>query len=70
MIREALTRAGLDGKQYGAHSLRAGGATDLFRAGVYYPTIKKFGRWNSDTALIYYRDQEQTTETVMKAFAI
>lgn len=70
MIREALTLAGLDGKQYGAHSLRAGGATDLFRAGVYYPTIKKFGRWKSDTALIYYRDQEQTTDTVMKAFAI
>ena len=70
MIRKALTRIGINGKPYGAHSLRAGGATDLFRAGVYYPTIKKFGRWKSDTALIYYRDQQQTTETVMQAFAL
>jgi site-specific recombinase XerD len=70
MIRKALIIIGLEGKKYGAHSLRAGGATDLFRAGVYYPIIKKFGRWKSDTALIYYRDQEHTTETVMKAFAI
>jgi integrase len=68
MIRKALIIIGLEGKKYGAHSLRAGGATDLFRAGVYYPLIKKFGRWKSDTALIYYRDQEAVTETVMTAF--
>ena len=69
MIRECLRTIGIDGNKFGAHSLRAGGATDLFRAGVYYPTIKKFGRWKSDSALLYFRDQEKTVETVMEAFA-
>jgi hypothetical protein len=64
-----LKSIGIDGNRFGAHSLRAGGATDLFRAGVYYPTIKKFGRWKSDSALLYFRDQEETVETVMEAFA-
>ena len=68
-IRDSLRIIGINGDQYGAHSLRAGGATDLFRAGVYYPIIKKFGRWKSDTALLYFRDQEQTIDTVMGAFA-
>ena len=69
MIRRSLKCIGMDGNRFGAHSLRAGGATDLFRAGVYYPTIKKFGRWKSDSALLYFRDQEKTVETVMEAFA-
>jgi hypothetical protein len=68
LIKDAAAKAGLDPKMFGAHSPRAGGATDLFRLGVYYPNIKKFGRWKSDTALIYYRDQEAVTETVMTAF--
>jgi len=68
LIKDAAAKAGLDPKIFGAHSPRAGGATDLFRLGVYYPNIKKFGRWKSDTALIYYRDQEAVTETVMTAF--
>jgi len=67
-IKDAADKAGLDPKIFGAHSPRAGGATDLFRLGVYYPNIKKFGRWKSDTALIYYRDQEAVVETVMKVF--
>jgi hypothetical protein len=68
LIKEAANQAGLQGSTFGAHSPRAGGATDLFRLGVYYPNIKKFGRWKSDTALIYYRDQEAVVDTVMKAF--
>ena len=68
-IRDSLNKIGINGDSYGAHSLRAGGATDLFRAGVYYPTIKKFGRWKTDAALLYYRDQEQTTDIVMEAFS-
>ena len=38
---------------YSGHSCRAGGATDLFAAGVQYYVVKKYGRWTLDTALIY-----------------
>ena len=68
LVKDAANQAGLNGSTFGAHSMRAGGATDLFRLGVYYPNIKKFGRWKSDTALIYYRDQEVVVDAVMKAF--
>jgi len=69
LIKVTTNQAGLQGSTFGAHSPRAGGASDLFRLGVYYPNIKKFGRWKSDTALIYYhRDQEAVVDTVMKAF--
>jgi hypothetical protein len=51
-IKRVVSLIGLDPKQYSGHSLRAGGATDLFVAKVPYPFIKKFGRWKSDAALI------------------
>ena len=56
MIKFSVERIGLSGGNFAGHSLRAGGATDLFAAGVPYPVIKKFGRWKSDAALLYYRD--------------
>ena len=68
-IRYAIKSIGLNPALFGAHSLRAGGATDLFRLGVYYPNIKRFGRWKSDSALLYYRDQEKVVKSVMEAFA-
>ena len=69
LIKAAVQGIGLDPSRYACHSLRAGGATDLFRCGVYYPTIKKFGRWKSDTALIYYRDDEGVSEAVSQGFS-
>ena len=68
-IRHALKSIELNSALYGAHSLRAGGATDLFRLGVYYPNLKRFVRWKSDSALLYYRDQEKVVKSVMEAFA-
>jgi integrase len=67
-IKGAISAIGRDSTRFGGHSLRAGGATDLFRARVPYPSIKKFGRWKSDTALIYYRDEDKISNEATKGF--
>jgi hypothetical protein len=67
-IKKMVSKIGLDPKLYSGHSLRAGGATDLFVAKVPYPIIKKAGRWKSDAALLYYRDEEDVAQVVSKAF--
>jgi integrase len=59
---------GLDSTKYSGHSLRAGGATDLFTMRVPYYIIKKMGRWVSDAALCYYRDDEDVIVSVTEAF--
>jgi hypothetical protein len=58
----------LDSSLYSGHSFRAGGATDLFTSRVPYNIIKKFGRWKSDAALKYYRDDMDVATTVSYAF--
>ena len=68
-IKQAVALIGLNPRGYGTHSLRAGGATDLFRAAVPYPIIKKFGRWKSDTALLYFRCDEFVALSACKGFA-
>jgi hypothetical protein len=67
-IKSAVVAIGRDPTRFGGHSLRAGGATDLFRAKVPYPSIKKFGRWKSDAALIYYRDEDKVSNEATKGF--
>lgn len=69
-IKKAVASVGLDPRKYSGHSLRAGGATDLFVARVPYYIIKKKGRWVSDAAMLYYRDEEDIQEAVSKAFAM
>ena len=56
-LANMLHRLGLDSSQYSVHSLRAGGATDLFNAGTPIAQIQHYGRWATLTALIYYRDR-------------
>lgn len=68
-IKKMVLRIGLDTRWYSNHSLRAGGATDLFVARVPYPIIKKMGRWKSDAALLYYRDEEDVRLAVAEAFS-
>jgi integrase len=43
-IKSTMCYLNIDPRGFGTHSLRAGGATDLFRAAVPYPIIKKYGR--------------------------
>lgn len=51
-----LTAIGEDSKRYSVHSLRAGGATELFLAGASLAMVQNYGRWTSLSALIYFRD--------------
>lgn len=67
-IVKQLTRLGFESEYYSGHSFRAGGATDLFVARVAYHTIKKQGRWKSDAALKYFRDELDIADTVAQAF--
>lgn len=67
-LKRHFAAAGLDPSQYSGHSLRAGGATDLFTAGTPYPVIKKAGRWKSDAALQYFRARDHVAEEVAAAF--
>lgn len=67
-LKRHFAAAGLDPLQYSGHSLRAGGATDLFTAGTPYPVIKKAGRWKSDAALQYFRARDHVAAEVAAAF--
>jgi integrase len=58
VIKQAVVSIGLDPQRFSGHSLRSGGATDLFEARVAYHIIKKMGRWKSDAAMRYYRSDE------------
>ena len=52
-IKLVAQRLGLPVDDYSGHSLRAGGAADLFIARVPYFIIKKMGRWSSNAAMVY-----------------
>ncbi|KAE9051065.1 hypothetical protein PR003_g616 [Phytophthora rubi] len=47
-IQGAAASIGEDPARYGTHSLRAGGATNMYRAGVDSLTIQLHGRWTLD----------------------
>ena len=52
-----LQDKGIDPDLIGAHSLRAGGAMALKIMGEKDSTIRKFGRWTSDTWMMYIHSQ-------------
>jgi len=52
-----LERNGLHRNHVGSHSLRAGGAMAMHLHGIPHNTIKKMGRWSSDTFLMYIHEQ-------------
>lgn len=68
IIKSGVASIGLNPQRFSGHSLRAGGATDLFAACVPYWVIKKMGRWTSDAALKYYRSEEDVVSSVRDAF--
>ena len=67
-IKKAAIYLGLRHEDYSGHSLRAGGATDLFVMRVPYYLIKKMGRWKSDAAMLCYRSDQDVFVAVKKAF--
>lgn len=52
-----LDRNGLTSALVGSHSLRAGGAMAMYLNGVPHDTVRKMGRWKSDTFLMYIHEQ-------------
>ncbi|OWZ04688.1 hypothetical protein PHMEG_00023370 [Phytophthora megakarya] len=52
-IRTAASRLGVDPSTFGTHSLRSGGATYMYKAGVDILTIQFHGRWLSDAYKSY-----------------
>lgn len=63
-IKRAASLAGLDPERYSTHSLRIGGATALFSAGVDSLTIKIFGRWRSSAFERYTRIEDRLMGTM------
>jgi hypothetical protein len=52
-----LYQLGYTSKDVSSHSLRAGGAMAMHLNGIDTNTIKKMGRWRSDTFLMYIHEQ-------------
>ncbi|KAG4041487.1 hypothetical protein PC123_g23009 [Phytophthora cactorum] len=63
-IQDAASRLGKDPRQYSTHSLRAGGATNIYRSGVDALTIQFHGRWSSDAFKLYTRLCNDSVSTV------
>ena len=64
-----ISDIGLEERYYSSgHSLRALGATDLFVCRVPYYIIKKMGRCKSETAMLYYRCDEDVKKEVAAAY--
>ena len=54
-VRCCMAAIGENALEFGAHSLRIGGATALFAAGAEPIHIKTMGRWSSDCWRLYVR---------------
>lgn len=66
MIRFLMGLLGLDGKLFGAHSLRIGGATAALAGRAAPEVIRLAGRWNSDLWEIYSRVSSEAVGAVSK----
>ena len=55
IVRLLMSAVGEPALEFGAHSLRIGGATALFAAGADPMHIRTMGRWSSDCWRLYVR---------------
>jgi hypothetical protein len=69
MVKDVMGAAGRDPGRFGAHSLRIGGATAAFAAGVSPSLIRLMGRWSSDIYEIYCRMSLESALGVGQAIA-
>jgi len=54
-VKRAATAHGLQNNKFSSHSLRSGGATEMFLGGCSDTTVQLFGRWESDAYKAYIR---------------
>ena len=59
MVKHLMESLGMDSRFFGAHSLRIGGASAAFAAGIEPAAIRIAGRWSSDIYEIYVRLSKQ-----------
>ena len=64
-IKAAAGIHGLNKKRYASHSVRAGGATALYKGGADLLLIQYFGRWTSEAYRVYCRLDERDSARVM-----
>ena len=70
LIRHDVNEIGLNPQDFGSHSLRAGGATDLFVSGILtLPQIMIVGRWKTvQAAMVYFRADLEAAELAGRVF--
>ena len=70
VFREIMHRLGYPKHLYSLHSLRAGGATSAYHAGVDFMHIKRHGTWKSDCFWSYIASQPVQNSPVAHALAL
>ena len=71
LLSDRIQGLGMDPKQFGMHSLRAGGATAAANAGVPDRLFKRHGRWRSESAKDgYVKDSVERRLSVSKSLGI
>ena len=68
-VKWCMALMGENPSQYSGHSLRIGGATAAFAAGVDETTIRALGRWDSETYRLYTRMSRQAAMRLGAAVA-
>ncbi len=67
VIKKTVACKGGRPSNYSTHSLRSGGATTMYKAGVEPMTIQQLGRWKSDTYKLYTRLSSEQLGKVTRA---
>jgi len=66
-LKKAAVELNFPASDFATHSLRIGGATALFGAGVSFEEVRRFGRWASDCWRRYvYESRESTRDFACK----
>ena len=56
VLKDIITKLGLEAHLYGLHSFRIGRMSDLAKYGYSIEEIRRMGRWQSNTVYKYIRD--------------
>ena len=68
-VRWLMGTVGQEPTLYSSHSLRIGGCSAAFAAGIDETTIKALGRWDSETYRLYARMSRQVAMRLGRAIA-
>ena len=69
LLSWAGNEEGFPSERYGSHSLRVGGATALYHAGVPVEVVKRYGRWVSDCFQGYLWESNEDSKALARKMA-